>query len=481
MEVHMTLFLIIAMSIMLAVSCSPQTAETKPATDDYIEISSYDSSVTSANSYAVTGQSRIRMSNLEEGGLYGVFSRSYDSSTSRSVGSAPNLVQVGTGNYIHYSADASDQVFSGYDVGIWNTGRVNVIKYEPEGQDMKIDTSTDDFVFIDDRGNRVYQEYYRINLLDPEYEDLDPSRIAVLNYGTGGGYEHSVGIIDEMTGYVKNTGIFDFTGKTALSLLNQRYVTTVDGTEELMLVNPQILEVGGEIRFKTPFIYELIATEEELVLELALEHDYFDYQLQWGGTHGRVAEGSNAGARQPYIFPMSYDSATNKVVLYIGPVKENALFTITAEPRLGDDGRLEDAGSMILRPITEQEKSVLNIINVSEHMEDPVEIRLPAGQMITPVIFIADNPEDLLGLHVKGESESGFYARVMYTNGRGYSPLDIDNMKTSADYPNDLDNQSLEYLFVTRKWGYAKDEWLTLSFSKTGEFPDTDAGRDSAS
>lgn len=172
---------------------------------------------------------------------------------------------------------------------------------------------------------------------------------------------------------------------------------------------------------------------------------------------------------------MSYDSATNKVVLYIGPVKENALFTITAEPCLGDDGRLEDAGSMILRPITEQEKSMLNIVNVSEHMEDPVEIMLPAGQMITPVIFIADNPEDLLGLHVKGESESGFYARVMYTNGRGYSPLDIDNMKTSADYPN-RDNQALEYLFVTRKWGYASDEWLTLSFSRTGEFPGTDAG-----
>ena len=99
--------------------------------------------------------------------------------------------------------------------------------------------------------------------------------------------------------------------------------------------------------------------------------------------------------------------------------------------------------------------------------------------MITPVIFTADNPEDLIGLYVKGEFDTDkySYARVMYTNGYGYAPTDIDNSQTSADLFN-YDDQRLEYLFVTRglkpeeKENYAKEEKAVLTFSHTGEFVD---------
>lgn len=473
-------FLIIVLICLLTVSCNPASEESKPSFVDSVEISSYDSQMTSANTYEIAGQSKIEMSNLKKGELYGIFSNSYSSFRTQSRnGSSLGLTQIGLGNYIHYSSSSSNLVFYGTDIGIDDYGRVCIIKYEPENQDMMIDTAVDDYVFIDDEGYRVYQEYYRINLQASEYKNLDRSRIAVLSYATGSGKENSIGIINETTGKVIHTGIFDFSDRTTLSLLNQRYVKEGNSTQYLNVINPKCIQLGEEITLSTPFIYEVEKTNKELVLEIALKYDYSDYQLQWGNTHGRVAEGENAGVRQPYIFPMNYDSDNNKVLLYIGTVKETMLFNIAAETSIGNHGRLDDAGSIILREITPEEKELLNVINVSENMNEAVTISLPAGQMITPVIFTADNPEDLIGLYVKGEFDTDkySYARVMYTNGYGYAPTDIDNSQTSADLFN-YDDQRLEYLFVTRglkpeeKENYAKEEKAVLTFSHTGEFVD---------
>ena len=424
--------------------------------------------MTSANTYEIAVQSKIEMSNLKKGELYGIFSNSYSSFRTQSRnGSSSGLTQIGLGNYIHYSSSSSDLVFYGTDIGIDDYGRVCIIKYEPENQDMMIDTAVDDYVFIDDEGYRVYQEYYRINLQASEYKNLDRSRIAVLSYATGSGKENSISIINETTGKVIHTGIFDFSDRTTLSLLNQRYVKEGNSTQYLNVINPKCIQPGEEITLSTPFIYEVEKTNKELVLEIALKYDYFDYQLQWGNTHGRVAEGENAGVRQPYIFPMNYNPDNNKVLLYIGPVKKTMLFNISAEASIGNHGRLDDAGSMILREITPEEKELLNVVNVSEHMNEAVTISLPAGQMITPVIFTADNPEDQGEFYV----ESSHNARVMYTNGYGYAPTDINNWQTSADLFN-YDNQRLEYLFVTRgkdtnkKENYDKDEEVVLLLSK---------------
>ena len=440
-------------------SCSNEQEVTIP---DNVEVSSYSGEL--SENAAVTADSVITLSNLEKDSLYGVISSNTSRSTSEENGNrgSSGLVNVGDGAFIHYSQNGDPLTFTGKDAGISGTGTIRTIKYEPEHSDMKIDTEEDNYLYIDWEGNRVYIEYYRINLND--YPDLDRSRIVVFPALTGGGFTASAGVIDEQTGYVRHTGIFDFSGRDYMSVLNQHRVDKLGGTTELFILNPVILKENEKIEISAPGTYEVSPSHDgkELVVEIELTQDYYSYYFQWGATNGRIAYGHNVGLRYPYVFPLSYDPASNKLILYIGNPPETILFDIQ------NYEVLKNAGNATLRKITQEESSLIQRIEVSENDRNAT-LTLPAGQTITPVIFTGSQ-EDLTNIKIKGTfSCDDASARVLYcgTNGRtGWIPYTMSSFSPFAG-TSDRDGQRLEYLFVTRSGDVSSDATLELEFFKS--------------
>ena len=409
---------------------------------------------------SLTRNTTVTLTNLEDGGLYGIYPESQSRSiASRSAGN--ELVPTQGGTYLHPS-DGSDFSFLGSDVGISGRGNVKILKYQPVTEDRIIDTDGTPLYWAEDYDGTypVFEEYYIINL---DEEGLDPSRVALLNYSTGSGsFSTDYGVIDPSSGSLSRdpefSGLMDLSSKNEIGIFNQVMKRDGHRVQEIIPLNPIKLEYGEEVNLKPVcYLYEVDAAScnGEMVLELNIgENSVWNYRFSSSVTDGRKADG---GYRQPYIFPVSYDETSSTVLLYVGEVEEDFIFEVITEENIASPGTIK------LRQISGEERNKIHFVDVKEGMSKTIHVN--AEDAFTPVVFTSDT-DTLHEMQVRGDfTDNRFDIRLAYGHigNRGYSQFGLNNHEIKDD---DFSNDVLEYLVIRN--GEQVEGDVTLSFSKTG-------------
>lgn len=427
---------------------------------------------TEAQDFTVADYTLIQLTNLEEGGLYGIYPIER---TSRASGTLkadnPSLITTNAGTRL-FKAESDTAQFYGSEIGISNTGHVKILKYSPE-ENAAINTAVDTPLYFDEvEQSYVYEKYSRVPA-----SDFTDKNVALLFYHLSkeGGARMSTdyGIIDTSTGSLshdaKYRGVFDVSNKDAIEIFNQ--IRLKEGGEvvsEVLVQNPENLSSSSGQIIKNKQLYEIKASDwtgQTVVMELKLEQgvDIFNLFLSNSATDIRYT----SGYRHPYFFPLSWNEEENTVVIYIGEIDEDIIFDISANKELGE---AQTIGTATLRPIKEDEKP--DVISVEPGSTEPIEIK--ADDFFTPVIF--EGGTSIAGMNVQYECETeqadDYKALFVegHTSGLGFSQYQLDDGENRDERMGSDIYNYLEYM-VIRNPGQ-KAGTVKLTFSNSDSFKD---------
>lgn len=427
---------------------------------------------TEAQDFAVADYTLIQLTNLEEGGLYGIYPIERNSRASGTQkADNPSLITTNAGTRL-FKAESDTAQFYGAEIGISNSGHVKILKYD-DTNNAAINTVTDKPLYFDEvEQSYVYEKYSVV-----ETSEFD-KEIALLFYrlsGKGGArMSTDYGVIDTSTGSLshdaKYRGVFDVTGKDTIEIFNQ--IRVEEGSEivsEVLVQNPVSLFATENNTIKNKQLYEIKASDwtgnQPVVMELKLEQgvDIFDLFLSNSAIDIRYTN----GYRHPYFFPLSWNEEENTVVIYIGEIDEDIIFDISANKELGEE---QTIGTATLRKIKDDEKQP-QVISVEPGRTEPIEIK--ADDFFTPVIF--EGGTSIAGMNVlyECESEPEEYKALFvegHTSGLGFSQYQLnDGENRDERMDSDIYNY-LEYM-VIRNPGQ-KEGRVNLTFSNSDSFKD---------
>lgn len=427
---------------------------------------------TEAQDFAVADYTLIQLTNLEKGGLYGIYPIERNSRASGTQkADNPSLITTNAGTRL-FKAESDTAQFYGSEVGISNTGHVKILKYSPE-ENAAINTAVDTPLYFDEvEQSYVYEKYSVVKTT--EFTD---KKIALLFYHLSkeGGARMSTdyGIIDTSTGSLSHDaeyrGVFDVSDKDAIEIFNQ--IRLKEGGEvvsEVLVQNPvQLSSKDNPIKNKQ--LYEIKASDwtgQTVVMELELEQgvDIFDLFLSNSATDIRYTN----GYRHPYFFPSNWNEEENTVVIYIGEIDKDIIFDISANKELGEG---QTIGTATLRPINNEDEKP-HVISVEPGPTEPIKIK--ADDFFTPVIF--EGGTSIAGMNVQYECETeqadDYKALFVegHTSGLGFSQYQLnDGENRDERMGSDIYNY-LEYM-VIRNPGQ-KAGTVKLTFSNSDSFKD---------
>ena len=456
----MKLFIVALMTLLMLLSCSPE--------DDTTTLPP---PVAEEDTYIVTGNEPITLTDLEINGLYAIFPQRNSRNLLRS--DPENLFSTNGGTYLHF---AEESTFSFYpeSIGLNDGDSLRVITLEPESDgtviDIRKDGTGDKPLFTNEDGQDVYEEYYRVNL-DQYGIDRDEVAIMILKNGGGEKVDTDYGIF--LPGHSlsfkerKSKGVMDLSDYTDVYLYNQVHIGEVRNdsyTRELRLMNPVDLELGKSVSLESPGIYRVrtdgLNLDSEYVIEITRpEHVDFNHYLMSTGTMDPRTAG---GYHRPYVFPVRYNGES--IIVYVGKIEEDFIFNFQ---KYGDP----DGGTAMLREITDKEKEDIeeSVWNIDENPTEKT-ITIPGkGEGIIPVVMKGD--ENLrsgktLKLGIDGYSGDGIQLRILCShvpNGSGYSQSGL--FKNGETYEIDSDS-CLEYMFLWYR-GIAEGENPVITLSLT--------------
>ena len=371
----------------------------------------------------------VRLENLEGGHLYGINVPGTGVDFDCRV---PGLIQTRGGTYLLLS-DGADFTFLASDLGVYGSSEITIVEYQITDEDMVINTLEDAplYDFIDDKGRhcQVYEELYALNLKELEESGFDLTQFALFDHmyqvGEGGkpsGFLTDFGIVNPcQLGDFNNldmTGILDLSdyGLDEIYIFSQivkQY--EADRHYEVVIQNPLIVgtdDIGTDL-LPHKGLYQVQAddcTGKEMVLELDIGENWIgNFEFLYNTINSRIAYDDNGkrGKRQPYVFPISYDEMTGKVVIYVGEVEEDFIFEIY---------RSERPGTLKLRQITDEEKALINVINLPDMKDGYLKVSLDINEdtYFCPIIFQGDSSK-YSGLQLKcSYSDSSFGGRVVF-------------------------------------------------------------------
>ena len=427
---------------------------------------------TEAQDFAVADYTLIQLTNLEEGGLYGIYPIERNSRASGTQkADNPSLITTNAGTRL-FKAESDTAQFYGSEIGISNTGHVKILKYSPE-ENAAINTAVDTPLYFDEaEQSYVYEKYSKVDT-----SDFTDQKISLLFYHLSkeGGARMSTdyGIIDTSTGSLSHDaeyrGVFDVSNKDAIEIFNQ--IRLKEGGEvvsEVLVQNPvQFSSKDNPIENKQ--LYEIKASDwhgQTVVMELKLEQgvDIFDLFLSNSATDIRYTN----GYRHPYFFPLSWNEEENTVVIYIGEIDKDIIFDISANKELGEG---QTIGTATLRPINNEDEKP-HVISVEPGPTEPIKIK--ADDFFTPVIF--EGGTSIAGMNVQYECETeqadDYKALFVegHTSGLGFSQYQLDDGENRDERMGSDIYNYLEYM-VIRNPGQ-KAGTVNLTFSNSDSFKD---------
>ena len=436
---------------------------------DRYDINNVSESISS--SYEVSKDTQINLSNLESGALYGIFPSSLGSSRSFSRNNNSRFISTRGGTYL-LPAQSSTVSFYADEVGIQTDGKINLIKYSQnvgETSDLTIDSADEPLYMIGDE--KIYEEYYRINLDDLNLDDK--SRVSLTTYqknrSGGGVYSHDAGIIDPtsptLSGNRRYMGIFDLSDVDEISLFNQvKSGRKKDGSYgqtsfQVFIESPDVINQNETFSVDFPQIYEIeAAPDKELVLDMKLTDEVSYYDFSSSMVDAEYAEGDHRGDCYPYIFPLSYDSATGNALLYIGKVDDDIVLPLFKQSDVADE-------KARLREIKAEEKSLIKSVDPKK---GKVEITFTKDDYFIPMIFSSENERDLKGVSVHAEFSSNdvdVRFGLSHDGGLGYTADSVRFAKREAFF---MDSEKLIYGVLRNPNGSSGK--VILHFSYDGSF-----------
>ena len=446
----MKIFAAALMTLLMLLSCSPEdeTAGGVPAGSG-------------DDTYIVTGNDQITLTDLDINGLYAIFPQHNSRNLLRSA--SEKLFLTNGGTYLHFAEESS---FSFYlkDIGLTDGDSVRVITLEPESDgtviDIRNDGSGDTPLFTNEDGQDVYEEYYRVNL-GQNVADKNEVAIMVLKDGGGQNVDTDYGIFlpGKSSSFRDRSskGVMNLSGYTDVYLYNQVHiekVTSGDGTytRELKLMTPVDLkpDLDEAVRLESPGIYRVktdrLDSDKEYVIEIKktdtsdMDLDFKRYHMSTSTMDPRTVEGYH----RPYVFPIICDD--DSIIVYVGNIEEDFIFNFQK-----DNGSY--GGEATLREISEDENKHIEkyIWDVDENHTEK-KITIPgSGEGVIPIIVKGNEDarrNKTLRLGIEGYSGNDIQLRILCShipNGAGYSQSGL--LKDGETY--EIDSGScLEYMFL---------------------------------
>ena len=159
--------LLLTTIISLILVCLTSCAENEPELpNNNITLSTVDALT---KEYYVDETTKINIESTEKDALYGFYLENTGNQTRNTRGGGKFYLTKG-GTYLYY-ANGDSLSFTASEIGLNGQGTLRMIKYNPlENDDYVIDTKNDTPLFINDKGERVFEEYYKIpvNFDNPE-------------------------------------------------------------------------------------------------------------------------------------------------------------------------------------------------------------------------------------------------------------------------------------------------------------------------
>lgn len=407
--------LFVVLSVFLYLSCS-----SGPGIETvFLDVTEFDAAGTDINTvYRITSDKTITVSGLVPGRLYTLYAQEETASSSMRLDAneksiKDDFISTDTGTLIMIP-ETDTITFTGSDIGI-SDGGFRFVEQIPDSGRMIIDTSSDDYLFINEQGQKVYEKYFEV----PVSVIADPSQTAIFAASTGSSSNSSsdYGILaggKKLSVY----DVLDLSGQESVIIFMQRHYGTIESsrcTYEVFVKTPEQISENVPLQLKAPDVYRVGRSSSELVLDITVEEGTLRNmsllsRSPWPRT---VSDGLFAGD----MFPLSYNDG--HLVFYVGTVTEDIIFNMSAE------STYLDCGSAVLRPIVPEEKA--QIIQY-----DGQEIRIPVEEgsslWIRPICFSGSG---LSGVDVTFSCDAGnspaFYAFMPAKNGYSYTSKRADS------------------------------------------------------
>ena len=448
--------LLLTTIISLILVCLTSCAENEPELpNNNITLSTVDALT---KEYYVDETTKINIESTEKDALYGFYLENTGNQTRNTRGGGKFYLTKG-GTYLYY-ANGDSLSFTASEIGLNGQGTLRMIKYNPlENDDYVIDTKNDTPLFINDKGERVFEEYYKIpvNFDNPEKVSIMTTQKNYSSVVMG----NDIKIIKAGDRYFlpeeQRNGILDLTGIDEVTVFNQIRISDGNTKRGVLLQEPITINLNEEKSLRAPQVYEIKKTDEELVLEIKLEKALeSNYNLYSSAINSRYSDGT----RKPYVFPMKYDKNSNTILLYIGKVEKDFIFDFDMRAEIH-----ENAGTATLRPITDEEKGLIHYIDPAKRK---VEITYDENDYYVPIIF-EGSEENLKGGYVRLTAipNNNLHIRCSHDSGYGYTSITLDNGDILS--PEIYDIEILECGYLLNRNG--KSGKFTLQFSKDDIFP----------
>ncbi len=401
------LFAIIA-AILLIASCSSDPRQGDVYSDDTV----IDASSAIINTlYTITTEREITLNGLKEGGIYTIYPEERSTSGTSSI-PLENSITTDNGTIIITPDSDGTITFTGADIGI-EDGTFRITEQKPSSGRMIIDTSKDDYLFINSEGQKVYEKYFLIQVC--ELENPRETVLFTSSTGSSSGSSSDYGFVvnGEKVGTYNPV---DLSGEEEVLVFMQRSygkLNTASCTFEIHVDSPILLEKDASpVTLTSPDVYKVARSSDELVLEMEISESVLRNfspmtRYPWPRT---VSE----GRREGNMFPLSYSDG--KLLYYVGTVSEDIIFDVATE------NGTENCGTIALRRISSEEKSLIKEFNVSDK-SITIEVPETDGFWICPIHFTNTGSGEIT-LHNEGTGTNiGLFVNASMKDGYGYSSL----------------------------------------------------------
>ncbi len=380
----------------------------------------------------------------------------------------PVLIPAGQG--FIFEATATEMKIEASAISIENSGSFQVSNLDANAEDdaghedneqeyftgeMKI-TDDGSYLYIDGEGRRVYQKIYRIEL--DSIEDLDNSRVVIMNVNRGGGSGSSdYGILlddglrhdDEVTDLSKM--------KEVVVFQERRYLQSNENTSNtLYLVTPKEMTVGQSVDL--PYdscVYEITAEgkgNEEYVIEITSPfnpmetgaYSFTDFPYARNPQNGTFRKGGLLP-----VFVTKNTDGTYKLIVYVGTIKEDLIFNYVYFRDKRNDGNY---GKAVLRKCDAEENYEIRKIKYSE-LDGSREytFNLPKGQLIVPFVFEGFEEAEFVKIKIDTTELANFgnsSVRIFQGPKEGSSGYSTDSLRNGRPVVEIRNGRYLDHGFV---------------------------------
>ena len=429
-------FLIILISIFFLVSCFQ---------DEFL-LTAPDGSEYWVRCIAVTDSDmNIIISDLSIDNMYGAAS---DSSGSRIMRGESRCVEAnGNGSFFLRPDDGGSVRFTPRDIGVEHSGEILVYQLHKRpferNRDLCIDY-TDEPLYYDWDGRKVFEDFYRINLREyRKYGIDDPERVAIysIRLSTRGDFGNTRCDFDDLEGKIQGNphAVKDLSHVNEINYyILSRVSQDTDGGWRTCLRTPHRISIGDNFQSESTELYEIPRSQDELILELEIPD-------KSNIVRDQMLELTESGSGASICCPVIGKTEEGHVLVYIGRNDAPSYFPLYWWSSEENNDVLYGAGGMAeIRPIEENDRSFMTY--ASGEYNQPIEIDLSSFyrplEHRTECAVILDMPTGeaqrcTVRINTGNSNDTGM-AKFMYggITGNGSLPIFIENGKGELTIQN---------------------------------------------